>query len=176
MTTKQYLYDTYETTRRRELQFGVLREPPAPFWSHQLVVLHIARTLIDHVEAHDLGLVNVAPIDVILDETRYLIVQPDVLFVAMARRAIVRDQVWGAPDLVVEVLSPGTERYDRTEKLEWYRRYGVRECWLVDLIEERVVVMDLTKDPPAVRISRGAQCVQTSVLPDLIVPAYRLLS
>ena len=138
MTTKQYLYDTAETTRRRELQFGVLREPPAPFWSHQLVVLHIARTLIDHVEAHDLGLVNVAPIDVILDEAENLIVQPDVLFVSQARRAIVLDRVWGAPDLVVEVLSPGTERHDRTEKLEWYRRYGVRECWLVDLIEEQI--------------------------------------
>ena len=89
---------------------------------------------------------------------------------------IVRDQVWGAPDLVVEVLSPGIERYDRTEKLEWYRRYGVRECWLADLIEERVVVIDLTADPPAEKISRGAQCVQSSVMLDLIVPAYRLLS
>lgn len=99
MTVKEYLYDTPETLRRRELRYGVLREPPAPFWSHQLVVLHIARKLIDHVEARDLGLVNVAPIDVILDEKEHLIVQPDVLFVSMDRRAIVRDQVWGAPDL-----------------------------------------------------------------------------
>lgn len=176
MTIKEYLYDTPETLRRRELRYGVLREPPAPFWSHQLVVLHIARKLIDHVEARDLGLVNVAPIDVILDEKEHLIVQPDVLFVSMDRRAIVRDQVWGAPDLVVEVLSPGTERHDRREKLQWYGRYGVRECWLVDLIKERVVVMDLAADPPVERIAGGAQCVRSSVLPDLIVPAFMLLS
>jgi Uma2 family endonuclease len=181
MTTREYLYETHETLRRRELIFSVVREPPAPFWSHQLVVLHIARRLIDHVEAHDLGLVNVAPIDVILDEAANLVVQPDVLFVSMDRRAIVHEQVWGAPDLVVEVLSRGTDRDNiewcgRREKLELYRRYGVRECWLVDLIKERVVVMDLTMDPPVERIASGGQCVRSSVLPDLIVPAFRLLS
>jgi Uma2 family endonuclease len=176
MTTKQYLYDTSETTRRRELRFGALCEPPAPYWGHQSVVLHIARALIDHVEAHDLGLVNVAPIDVVLDEAANLVVQPDVLFVSKARQSIVHNQVWGAPDLVVEVLSPGTEQYDRREKVAFYRRYGVRECWLVDLRQLHIAVVDLTVDPPAERIAGAGHCLRSAVLPDLIAQAFTLLS
>jgi Uma2 family endonuclease len=176
MTTKQYLYGTSETTRRRELRFGVLREPPAPYWGHQSVVLHIARALIDHVEAHDLGLVNIAPIDVVLDEAANLVVQPDVLFVSKDRQSIVHNQVWGAPDLAVEVLSPGTERHDRGEKIALYRRYGVRECWLVDLRQIHIAVVDLTSDPPIERIAGAGQCLRSAVLPDLIVQAFTLLS
>jgi Uma2 family endonuclease len=176
VTAKEYLYETHESLRRRELRYGVVREPPAPFWSHQLVVLHIAGGLISHVEAFDLGLVNVAPIDVVLDEAANLIVQPDILFVSKARQAIVRDQVWGAPDLVVEVLSPGTEHYDRGEKIELYRRYGVRECWLVDLRQAHIAIVDLTADPPAERIAAAGQCLRSAVLPDLIAQAFTLLS
>src|SRR5262249_25403254 len=106
MTTDDYLH-SYETSRPRELVYGVVREPAAPFFSHQQVVLKIARRLADYVESAGLGVIGVAPLDVILDADRSLIVQPDVLFVATERQAIIRNQVWGAPDLVVEVLSPG---------------------------------------------------------------------
>jgi len=85
----------------------------------------------------------IAPVDVILDRERALVLQPDVLFVATERLGIIRDQVW-APDLVVEGPSPGTERRDRAQKLEWFRQYGVRECWLVDPRQELVTVVDLT--------------------------------
>ena len=63
-----------------------------------------------------LGRVAIAPVDVILDRERALVLQPDVLFVATERLGIIRDQVWGAPDLVVEVMSPGTEQRDRTRE------------------------------------------------------------
>ena len=174
MTTHEYLYDTEETNRRRELARGILREPPAPFWSHQQLVLHIARRLLDHVEANDLGLVGVAPVDVILDEAKALILQPDVLFVAKERREIVRDQVWGAPDLVVEVLSAGMVRRDRTEKLGWYRQYGVRECWLVDLGRQQVTIVDFSGGLVEERIARGPQPLRSSVLPEFILSAYAL--
>src|SRR5262245_43148780 len=94
-----------ETTRRRELAYGVLREPPAPYFSHQTLVLQIARLLANHVEPARLGQVAIAPVDVILDSDAALVVQPDVLFVSADRASIIRNQVWGAPDLVVEVLS-----------------------------------------------------------------------
>src|SRR6185295_7657912 len=122
MTTNQYLYDTEETNRVRELAMGWVREPPAPFFSHQALVLKVARLISDHVEPRQLGRVAVAPVDVILDRDRNLIVQPDVVFISTARLSIIRDQVWGAPDLVVEVLSRSTARYDRTQKVEWYRQ------------------------------------------------------
>src|SRR5471030_2408707 len=123
MTADEYLYDTPETNQPRELSYGVVREPPAPFFSHQVLVLRIARLWGDHVDARQLCRVAVAPVDVVLDRERALIVQPDVLFVSRPRLAIIRDQIWGPPDLVAEVLSPGTAHRDRHEKLQWYRKY-----------------------------------------------------
>jgi len=82
MTTNEYLYDTEETNRIRELAMGVIREPPAPFFSHQQLVLTVARVLSDHVEPRRLGSVAVAPVDVILDRDKNLVVQPDVLYVS----------------------------------------------------------------------------------------------
>jgi len=174
MTMNEYL-DTDETNRRRELAYGVLREPPAPFFSHQHVVLRIARVLADHVEARRLGEVAISPVDVILDRERALIVQPDVLFVSTDRLSIIRNQVWGAPDLVVEVLSPGTEAYDRREKLAWYRQYGVREYWVADPAARSVVVFDFTGPGVVQRVARDADSIQSGVLPDLDASASGLL-
>src|SRR5260221_2358728 len=104
MTADEYLYETDETNQARELSYGMVREPPAPFFSHQSLVLQVARVWSDHVEPRGLGRVAVAPVDVVLDEARALILQPDVLFVASQRLSIIRNQVCGAPDLVSEVL------------------------------------------------------------------------
>jgi Uma2 family endonuclease len=176
MTTHEYLYDTEETVQRRELAYGILREPPAPFFSHQVIVLKVARLWSDHVEPRNLGRVAVAPVDVILDADRHLVVQPDVLFVATGRLSIVRDQVWGAPDLVAEVLSPGTRSYDHVEKLEWYRHYGVREYWLVDIGRETVTILDFTGTAPVERRARGIESLRSSVLPQLHASAFGLFA
>src|SRR5262245_44417094 len=119
MTTDDYLYRTEETNRIRELAAGRVREPPAPFWSDQALVLTVARLIGEHVEPRNLGCVAVAPVDVVLDRDRNLVLQPDVVFVSTARLSIIRDQVWGAPDLVVEVLSDSSRRYDCGPKLDW---------------------------------------------------------
>jgi Uma2 family endonuclease len=174
MTTDEYLH-SYETNRPRELTYGIVREPPAPFFSHQQVVLKIARQLADHVERGGLGVVAVAPLDVILDAGRSLIVQPDVMFVSNERKSIIRDQLWGAPDLVVEVLSPGTASHDRTDKLGWYRQYGVRECWLVDPAASRITVFDFTGASPAFRVTEPPDTVRSAVLTDFTAPAASLL-
>jgi Uma2 family endonuclease len=176
VTTNEYLYETKETNRIRQLAWGILREPPAPFFSHQSLVLRVARLLGDHVDSRQLGRVAIAPVDVILDRDRALVVQPDVLFVSAERLSIIRDQVWGAPDLVAEILSPGTEKHDRGEKLGWYRQYGVRECWLVDLYREQVTLVDFTGALPVERIARGAESIRSAVLPELELPASGIFS
>ena len=173
MTTVQYL-NTEETNRRRELVYGRVHEPPAPFFSHQQLVLKIARFLSDHVEPRGLGTVAISPLDVILDAGLSLIVQPDVLFVSNARTSIIHDQVWGAPDLVVEVFSVGSKAYDRGEKLGWYRQYGVRECWLVDLSDESITVVDFTRGTPEYRIAKGIDPIRSAVLPDLQATAFSI--
>lgn len=156
-----------EEMRQRELVWGVVREPPAPRFGHQSVVTQVAVLLRVHVRSRGLGVVCVSPADVVLDRERALIVQPDVFFVAHDRMAIVRDQVWGAPDLVVEVASPGTKRYDRTTKIQWYRTYGVREAWLVDPLEAVVTVVNLHATTAAAPNSfSGDDRVVSTVLPD----------
>ena len=172
MTADDYLYETDETTRRRELRLSRVCEPPAPFFSHQALVLQVARVWSDHVEPRGLGRVAVAPVDVVLDHSRDLILQPDVLFISTPRLSIIRDQVWGAPDLVAEVLSRRTENRDRGEKLEWYRQYGVRECWLVDLYDDSVTVIDFSGPAVATRFAKGVDLIESTVLPDLELSAF----
>jgi Uma2 family endonuclease len=154
-----------EDMRRRELVWGVVREPPAPRYGHQSVVTRATVILDFHVRQHQLGVVCVSPIDVVLDEKNALIAQPDVLFVSNERAGIVRDRIWGAPDLVVEVASPGTERYDRTTKIEWYRTYGVRECWLIDPHEAVVTVVNLVASSDTPRSFSSDDLVESTVLP-----------
>lgn len=166
MTTDDYLRDE-ETSRRRELVWGMVREPPAPLWGHQEVVTRLGARLSEHVLAHDLGRVAVAPIDVVLDADRALILQPDVVFVSTARLHLIRGQVWGAPDLIVEVLSAGTARRDRTVKLGWYARYGVREAWLVDPRRGGIEVVDLARGGTHT-IASSDRLVST-VLPDIVL-------
>jgi Uma2 family endonuclease len=174
MRTDDYLSGP-EDLRRRELVWGVVREPPSPFASHQRVTARITALLDGHVRQHDLGTVLAAPMDVVLDRERNLVVQPDVMFVSHARAGIVRDFVRGAPDLVVEVSSRGTVRYDRTEKVTWYRAYGVREYWLVDPLQGTVTVLDLSAEDTGLSLRKDAR-VQSKVLPLFAHTAAELLA
>lgn len=166
MTLAQYLA-TPETTRRRELTWGLLREPPAPSWDHQSVVGRLFAKLDAHVSRLALGKVGVSPVDVILDAERPLVVQPDVFFIAADRCGIIRDQVWGAPDLAVEVLSHDSHRYDREQKRSWYARYGVRELWLVDPDARSIAICDLVEAGREAVLFGETQIVRSRVLPGL---------
>ena len=156
-----------ETNRRSELAWGVLREPPAPSWDHQRILGCLFRKLDEHVSRLGLGKVGVSPVDVILDADRHLVLQPDVVFVAAERCGIIRDRIWGPPDLVIEVLSPDSRRYDREQKRGWYQQYGVREEWLVDPASRVIDVCDLIDTPSEIRSHAGAQIVRSRVLPRL---------
>jgi len=173
MRTDEYL-SAPEDLRRRELVWGVVREPPSPFARHQRVTTRMAALLDDHVRQHHLGTVLVAPMDVVLDPDKDLVLQPDVMFISHARSSIIRDFVRGAPDLVVEVTSPGTARYDRDDKVRWYRTYGVRECWLLDPQRQVVTVFDLSSHAAGIEF-RGAAVVRSAVLPMLPHRAEELL-
>jgi Uma2 family endonuclease len=71
-------------------------------------------------------------------------VQPDLVFVSAAGAALLeRRGIMGAPDLVVEIVSPGTVRRDRYEKRELYARFGVREFWLADVANRSLEVLVL---------------------------------
>lgn len=132
-------------TERYELLGGELLMTPSPTWKHQAVLLRLANRLQTFVEEHRLGHVAVSPLDVVLSE--HNVAQPDILFISQERADIIDEDgdVRGAPDLVIEILSPSTIERDRTTKRTLYARYGVREYWLVDLNDETVDVLSLTE-------------------------------
>jgi Uma2 family endonuclease len=165
MTVDAYLAGE-ETTRPRELAYGVVREPPAPSFDHQLVVGRLYARLERHVREMSAGRVIPSPVDVILDNRRALIVQPDIVFVATERLGMCTDRIWGAPDLVIEVLSTATRRHDQTAKLTWYRDHGVHECWIVDPVARAIRVIDLWSSGEG-RVFEDTQIVRSHVLPRL---------
>lgn len=134
-TWQRLTYDDYlalpNDGKRYQILEGELDVTPAPSTMHQKVSIRLELRLAEHVEKHDLGLILHAPVDVLLDEQN--VVQPDIVFVSGERLPIVEERyIAGAPNLVVEILSPTTSRIDRGIKSALYARFGVGWYWLVD--------------------------------------------
>ncbi len=105
---------------------------PAPFSSHQKLLLKLANKLVEIVENVNLGEVIIAPFDVKLDATRNA-VQPDITVILKSNpNQIVDGRYVGIPDLVVEILSPGNKEHDLVTKKDLYEKFGVQEYWIVD--------------------------------------------
>ena len=141
-TTKLTYEDYCKTSddERWELLDGELVMAPSPTTAHQRVSGKLFRLLADFVEGADLGELLGAPLDVVLSDTN--VVQPDLLFVSTGRQHIITDtNIQGAPDLVVEILSPSTTSRDWRIKMDLYAQHGVREYWIVDPEGQRVWVM-----------------------------------
>ncbi len=143
--TKRWTYGDYlklDDDKRYEIIEGELLEMPAPSTTHQRLVGRLFRLMSEFVEEKGLGEVFVSPVDVILSETN--VVQPDVVFVSKERSEIVKEKgVFGAPDLVVEVISPSTLKRDTEDKKRIYAEHGVKELWLVFPGERAVEVFTL---------------------------------
>ena len=124
---------------RYELLNGDLMMVPAPNRKHQEVLTRLYLELGVFTKEHRLGKVYVAPFDVVLSDTD--VVQPDLLFISRAREhTLTDDNVRGAPDLVIEILSPSTANRDLGYKHDLYGRHGVLEYWIVDPMAENVAV------------------------------------
>jgi Uma2 family endonuclease len=117
-----------------ELLRGRFVVSPAPDLTHQTIVGNLY-VLLYNIARTAGGRAFVAPTDVELDD--HSIPQPDVLYVRRERRGILKNRVMGAPDLVVEVLSPHNSRRDRVDKLNLYAEFGVAEYWIVDPVERQ---------------------------------------
>ncbi|MBI3852142.1 MAG: Uma2 family endonuclease [Verrucomicrobia bacterium] len=117
---------------------------PSPELFHQRWARKIFLAVERHVEARKLGEVFFAPIDVVLDEKN--VVQPDLIFISNANaRILERRGVMGAPDLVVEIISPTSLRRDRYDKRELYARFSVKEFWLADVANRSIEILSLQK-------------------------------
>ena len=126
-------YADYVTTpedKRYELLDGELLMPPAPDELHQRTQAELGYNVMAFVKTRGWGRVYFSPTDVVLSDVD--VVQPDLLFVSNDRLDILTAAgVQGAPDLVVEILSPGTAERDKGYKRALYAQHGVKEYWLV---------------------------------------------
>ena len=156
-----------EDGRRYELYNGEVFEIPAPVLLHQFVLGRLFLALSAYVQAHG-GSVFVAPLDIVL--TDYDVVQPDVLLFMPEREHLLdmRKVTRHAPDLAIEIVSPGTSRNDRGRKLRLFERHRVREYWLVEPDGPSVEVYRLSGTRLVLAATaHGSGPVESALLPGL---------
>jgi Uma2 family endonuclease len=151
--------------KRYELIDGEVFVCPSPSEKHQSALARLHLSMGSHAQRKKLGKVYFAPFDVVFGEKTA--VQPDLLFVSSARLGIIGPEyVLGAPDLIVEILSPSRASYDRVTKLEVYASHGVREYWLIDPVAESVEIYVLVGKKYRLKGTfTGADVLRTPLLP-----------
>jgi len=176
-------YDDYvlfpDDGKRHELIDGEHYVTPSPIPRHQAILLKLAVMMQQHLDTHPAGLIYIAPLDVVFSE--FDVVEPDLLYISRERlgQILTPTNVAGAPDLVVEIGSPGTRRRDETVKRHLYERFGVAEYWVIDPELEAVKayrqagagyarVAELTREDDAV--------LTTPLMPGLEVLLARLFA
>jgi Uma2 family endonuclease len=163
---QRYTYENYQQLPEGapyELIRGHLVMSPSPTVQHQRLVFRLSKALDVYVSENEGGEVLLSPMDVRLsDET---VVQPDVLYVSPDRAEQLGEQeIDGAPDLVIEVVSPSTSHLDVFDKKRLYEQSGVREYWIVDPDSETVEVHVLADDGLTLHERRVEDGTATSAL------------
>ena len=175
---KKLTYADYEKMPadgfRHEIIEGEEYMTPPPGTDHQTVVLNIAALLRAHVVSRKLGRVFVAPTAVAF--SKHDAVEPDVFFVSKAHASIITPKnIQGAPDLVVEVLSPSTAAIDRGPKLKKYEEGGVREYWIVDPFAKTVEIREFGTTRRT-RAYQDDQSFQSELFPGLTLSLEDIFS
>jgi Uma2 family endonuclease len=152
---------------RFQLIEGELHMAPAPNRYHQDISRNLGWALLKYLDEHAIGVLYYAPFDVYLTDIN--VFQPDIIFVSKANAHILTDAgAEGAPDLVVEILSPKTARFDKEPKREIYARTGVTELWIIDpepRTLSRFCLRENSETPAAVL--RATEVFETPLFPGL---------
>lgn len=131
--------------RRVELIDGVFYDMASPGRLHQAILGQLYLQLASCADRHPEWELFFAPADVCLDNDNYTMVQPD-LYINCSKKDDDKRRLNGAPDYVVEILSPSSRTHDMFRKLSKYRFAGVREYWIVDPEKQKVIVYVFEKD------------------------------
>ena len=142
-TIEEYL--ALPDDQRVELIDGVFYDMSSPARIHQSILLHLANELMPCVDSHPECELFIAPSDVVLDNDDCTVVQPD-LYIICNEKNFNRLRFYGAPDFIIEILSPSTRYHDQFRKLNKYRLAGVREYWIIDPEKLKIAVYDLEHD------------------------------
>lgn len=132
----------FDETERYEINDGrLISMPRSNTFRHQEVLGRILFLVESFLQQHPLGTAILGPMDVVFSDDN--IAEPDLLFIANEHLAILKDHVFGAPDLMVEVLMPSSILRDRYHKLEQYARFGVKEYWIIDPANRSIEILTL---------------------------------
>lgn len=133
---------------RVELIEGKIHKLNTPSTVHQVIIGELFLDFRNYIRSGKGGCVPlVSPYSVELETGKDTVVQPDLMIICEERRKDLKPgHMYGAPDLVMEVLSPSTKRVDMLEKLHVYQISGVREYWIVDPYDKRVLVYDFQSE------------------------------
>lgn len=139
-------YQLLEEGAPFQLINGELIMSPSLTINHQIVNGRLFMCISKYLEKNDLGsLCLFSPIDVVLNDEN--IFQPDLIYISVERRVeLLYDRIMGAPDLIIEILSPSTAYYDLRQKKDIYESCGVKEYLIVDLIEKDAEVYVLINE------------------------------
>jgi len=167
--TKLLTYEEYlalpEINQRYDIVDGeLIMMSPSPTPIHQRIAARIHLKLGRFVMEHQLGEVFFAPLDILVQREPLRTRQPDLMFIRAEREEIIGDVIEGAPDLVIEILSPRSTRAEVREKLADYSAIGVSECWLVSPEAQTVEVLRLQDHEWARQEIYGVGDVVTSPL------------
>ncbi len=166
-----------EDGNRYEIIEGVLYVTPPPVPRHQRVVVHFTKRVVVVTEQRELGRWYLAPCGVVLGDGT--VVEPDAFFIAKARLHMLVGEkfITGAPDLVVEVLSPGTARRDKLVKYQVYLANCVKEYWVLDPVACSITVYAAAGDDfEELRSLSGDRRIPSRVIPDLDVQPHELFA
>ena len=161
---------------RHEIIDGVHYVTASPVTRHQRISRELLYLFMQHLETNPIGEIFCAPFDVIL--SMFDVVVPDLVYISTSRAHLLTTKnLQGAPDLVVEILSPSTRSRDVRLKRDLYERVGVDEYWLVDPDRDVVDVYRRGSSgfEPSVRYEKH-DSLSTSLLQDLEIPLDRILS
>lgn len=151
-----------------ELIDGILMKKQAPSPAHQQVSSNLHFAIKSFLAQNLIGVVFYSPIDVYFDD--YNNSQPDLLVISNERDFIIdkKNGIMGAPDLIVEIISPSSVKIDRISKKELYEKFGVKEYWIVDPLNMSVEVYILTNNQYILpQITQSGEILTSSILKGL---------
>ncbi len=159
--------------KRHEIIDGEHYVTPSPNEKHQRISMELAITIGNWLRAHPIGRIYAAPFDTVL--SNFDVVEPDLLYISNERMSeiLTAEHVRGAPDIVVEIGSPGTRQRDETIKRRLYERSGVIEYWVIDPEIEVVRIYRRESEGfgRAIELAREAgDAISTPLLPGLTLP------
>ena len=144
---------------------GELIMSPSPIPYHQEIALKLGSKILSFVEKNDLGKVYLS-LDVSISETE--IYQPDIIFISKENLDIIGEKrIEGAPDVVIEILSPSTAYYDLIHKKNIYQQSGIKEYWIIDPIEKFIEIFENSgKDFTSIQKTKGDELVKSKMIKD----------